>query len=581
MNSAKILFASAMTLLAAIAGAYLAGYLVLWMLKLDPAHLAWHTYRDYVRALDLPQMGPYVRRVRAAGWIGFGLPALAWCGSLVLALRPRERAMHGDARFAHAGDLARQGLFGHEGTGIVVGRKGGRILRLGGQRFAILAAPTRSGKGVGVVVPNLLDYLESVVVLDIKQENFDLTSGWRAAQGHEVYLFNPFAEDRRSHRWNPLTYVSADPAFRISDLMAIGAMLYPDGDAEQKFWVSQSRNAFLAFALYLFECRDDAIATGFPCVAAPTFGAIQPLASGDGGDLKAHLSGLAQQAFLGDSARTAFATLLSQADETFASIIGSFKEPLNAWVNPLLDAVTSGDDFLLTDLRRRRMTIYVGIQPHKLAEARVILNLFFSQLVNCNTRELPQANPGLKHQCLLLMDEFTAIGRIDILAAAIGYLAGYNLRLLPVIQSMAQLDATYGKETARTLVTNHALQIIYAPREQQDANDDSEMLGYTTVRRENLTRGRELSRSESVERRALMLPQELKALGSDKEVILCEGMAHPALCGKIRYYKERRYRSRLLPKVEVPTLAIGVNLPKRQLPSPLDANPDLDLAGGG
>ena len=556
MNSAKLLFASVAALLAATAGLYFAGYLVLLMLKLEPAHLTWHTYRDYALALDLAQTKPYAGRIRAAGWVGFGLPALAWGGLLVLAFRPRERAVHGDARFAHTGELSRQGLFGHEGTGIVVGKSGGRILRLGGQRFAILAAPTRSGKGVGVVVPNLLDYLESVVVLDIKQENFGLTSGWRAAQGHEVYLFNPFAEDRRSHRWNPLTYVSADPAFRISDLMGIAAMLYPDGADEQKFWVSQSRNAFLAFALYLFECRDDAIATGFPSITTPTLGAVYRLSSGDGGDLKAHLSGLAQQSFLSDNARTAFATLLSQAEETFASIIGSFKEPLNAWVNPVLDAATAGDDFLLTDLRRKRMSIYVGIQPHKLAEARVILNLFFSQLVNCNTRELPQANPELKHQCLLLMDEFTAIGRIEILASAVGYLAGYNLRLLPVIQSMAQLDATYGKETARTLITNHALQIVYAPREQQDANDYSEMLGYTTVRRENLTRGRELSRSESVERRALMLPQELKALGSDREVILCEGMAHPALCGKIRYYRERRYRSRLLPPVEIQRLAM-------------------------
>jgi type IV secretion system protein VirD4 len=581
MNSAKLLFASLATLLAAIAGLYLAGYLALLFLKLDPAHLAWHTYRDYVRALDLAQVKPYAGRVRAAGWIGFGLPALAWCSLLVLMLRPRERAVHGDARFAHAGDLARQGLFGHEGSGIVVGKSGGRILRLGGQRFAILAAPTRSGKGVGVVVPNLLDYLESVVVLDIKQENFDLTSGWRASQGHDVYLFNPFAEDRRTHRWNPLTYVSPDPAFRVSDLQAIAAMLYPDGTDDQKFWVSQARNAFLAFALYLFECRDDALATGFPCVTTPTLGAIYRLSSGDGGDLKAHLSSLIQQPFLSDNARTAFATLLSQADDTFASIIGSFKEPLNAWVNPVLDAATSGDDFLLIDVRRKRMSIYVGVQPHKLAEARVILNLFFSQLVNCNTRELPKTDTDLKHQCLLLMDEFTAIGRIEILASAIGYLAGYNLRLLPVIQSMAQLDATYGKETARTLITNHALQIVYAPREQQDANDYSEMLGYTTVRRENLTRGRELSRSESVERRALMLPQELKALASDKEVILCEGMAHPALCGKIRYYKERRYRSRLLPKVDVPTLTIGVNAPKGQLPSPLDTNPHLDPVGGG
>ena len=102
----------------------------------------------------------------------------------------------------------------------------------------------------------------------------------------------------------------------------------------------------------------------------------------------------------------------------------------------------------------RRMTVYVGIQPDKLAESRVIVNLFFSQVVNQNTRVLPRNDRGLKHQCLLLMDEFTSIGRVDIIATAVAYMAGYNLRLLPIIQSMAQLDATYGKDVARTLVTN-------------------------------------------------------------------------------------------------------------------------------
>src|SRR3546814_13584508 len=121
------------------------------------------------------------------------------------------------------------------------------------------------------------------------------------------------------------------------------------------------------------------------------------------------------------------------------------------------------------------MTIYIGIQPNKLDESRLIVNLFFSQVINLNTRELPQANPELKHQCLLLMDEFTSIGRVDIIASAMAYMAGYNVRLLPIIQSMAQLDATYGKDVARSIITNHALQIIYATREQQDPNDYSEI----------------------------------------------------------------------------------------------------------
>lgn len=122
-------------------------------------------------------------------------------------------------------------------------------------------------------------------------------------------------------------------------------------------------------------------------------------------------------------------------------------------------------------------------------------NLSFSQLINVNTKELPQNNPQPKHQYLLLMDEFTSTGKVNIIVGAVSYMAAYNIPLLPIIQSMAQLDAAYDKDVARMLITNHALQIIYAPHEQQDAHDDSDMLGYTTVRKQKVTRGRETIRS--------------------------------------------------------------------------------------
>ncbi|WP_165424054.1 type IV secretory system conjugative DNA transfer family protein [Pseudoxanthomonas winnipegensis] len=556
MSKGKLGFAVALTALAAVAGLYLSGYVTMALLKVH-APLHWNTYIEYVQALGDPRYGPYAGKIRAAGWIGFGGVLIVYILILALLFKQKKPSLHGDARFANAGDLNKHKMLQPSNTGIIVGRFGGKLVRLPGQQFVILAAPTRSGKGVGIVIPNLLDYAESVVVLDIKQENFDLTSGWRKSQGHEVYLFNPFAEDRRTHRWNPLTYVSSDPAFRVSDLMSIAAMLYPDGADEQKFWVSQARNAFMAFALFLFENHDDEIATGFPFSSgAPTLGRIYRLSSGDGTDLKTYLRGLASRKFLSDNARSAFSNLLSQADETFASIMGTLKEPLNAWINPVLDAATSGDDFLLTDLRKKKMSIYVGIQPNKLAESRLIVNLFFSQIINLNTRELPQSNPELKYQCLLLMDEFTAIGKVDIIASAVSYMAGYNIRLLPIIQSMAQLDATYGKDVSRTIITNHALQIIYAPREQQDANDYSEMLGYTTFKRRNITRGREVTRSISEERRALMLPQELKAMGFDQEVFLYEGIAHPVKCEKIKYYKDRYFTSRLMDKIDVERITI-------------------------
>ncbi len=557
MSTQKPVVIAVAVLLTALVGYCLSGYLTLLLLGLDTGLFKWNTYLQYVQAMDQPAVAPYLTKIKAAGVIGFGLPVLALLGALIFLVKPKKKSLHGDARFAEAGDLAKHGLFKKTDNGIVVGSFGGKLVRLSGQQFVILAAPTRSGKGVGVVIPNLLEYGESVVVLDIKQENFDLTSGWRASQGHEVFLFNPFAEDRRTHRWNPLSYVSDDPAFRVSELMSIAAMLYPDGSDDQKFWISQARNAFMAFTLYLFENRDDERQQGFPGgQGAPTLGAVFRLATGDGSDLRKYLKALSEQKFLSGNARAAFANLLSQADETFASIMGTFKEPLNAWINPVLDKATSDNDFLLTDLRRKKMTIYIGIQPNKLAESRLIINLFFSQIINLNTKELPKSNPDLKYQVLLLMDEFTAIGKVDIIASAVSYMAGYNVRLLPIIQSMAQLDATYGRDVSRTIITNHALQILYAPREQQDANDYSEMLGYTTVRKKNVTHAREKTHNFTEERRALMLPQELKAMGNDHEVFLYEGIPHPVKCDKIKYYKDRYFTSRLLPKTDVPMLAL-------------------------
>jgi len=560
MSKTRGYWAAGLFVIALLAGEVLSGYLTLLFLGLGQIPLRFATYYEYVRALGLPQVAPHAWKIKTAGGLGFGLPLILWFVALYFLMKKKQQAMHGDARFAHASDLRKQKMLSPADNGILVGKFKGDLVRLPGQQFVILAAPTRSGKGVGVVIPNLLDYQESIVVLDIKQENFDLTSGWRKSQGQEIYLFNPFAEDRRTHRWNPLSYVSKDPAFRVSDLMSIATMLYPDGSDDQKFWVSQARNAFMAFSLYLCEKWEFDEKNNLPLMlrSKPTLGMIYRLSSGDGTDLRELYTTLSKQPFLSSNAQSAFANMLSQAAETFASILGTFKEPLNAWINPVLDAATSEDDFLLTDVRKKKMTIYIGIQPNKLSESRLIVNLFFSQLINLNTKELPQNNKELKHQCLLLMDEFTSIGKVEIIASAVSYMAGYNIRLLPIIQSMAQLDATYGKDVSRTVITNHALQIVFAPREQQDANDYSDMLGYTTVRRENITKSKkgDVSTSHTEEKRALMLPQELKAMGTDKEVFLYEGIPHPVLCEKIRYYEDKYFTSRLMEKAKVEPLNI-------------------------
>lgn len=562
MKKAKWIFWVGLLGLALLGGLYLSGVLMFWRLDMPVQQVTLTTYGQYWLAYaNHPVHGAVVR---SSGWAGFAVPLMLFLLVALLVVLRRKQNLYGDARFANLGDLRQKQMLAPDETALVVGKMNGKFVYLNGQQFAMVAAPTRSGKGVGIVIPNLLSYQGSVVVLDIKGENFELTSGFRQRYGQEVYLFNPFAEDRRTHRWNPLAYVSDDAAFRVSDLQAIAAMLYPAVQLHKDpFWANQAQNAFLAFALYAFEQREF-VMRQFPDVEAPpmpTIGDLHRLAAGKPGqDIKQRLEELAQWQPLSSTARTAFSTLLSQADVTFASIMGTFKEPLNPWLNPVVDAATSGDDFDLRDVRKKRMSVYVVIQPNKLAESRLIVNLFFSQLINENTRELPKSNPALKHQCLLLLDEFTSIGRVDIIANAVSFMAGYNLRLLPIIQSISQLESTYGKEVARTLLTNHALRIIFAPREQSDANEYSEMLGYTSVRKQSISRSRaresSYTRSESEERRALMLPQEIKALGDDKQILILEGLAHPVMSQKIRYFKEAAFKQRLMPPVGVPLLPV-------------------------
>jgi type IV secretion system protein VirD4 len=447
---------------------------------------------------------------------------------------------------------------------IVVGVWRGRYLRFDGQQFVLLAAPARSGKGVGIVIPNLLSYPDSVVVLDIKRENYALTAGFRRAHGQDVYLFDPFAEDGRTHRYNPLSAIS-DGLFRVGDILAIGYALYPPGGHDD-FWKDQARNLFLGILLLLCEWRDARRAgSGASIPDYPvTMGEVLRQSSGNGMPVKAYLQrALVQHRdLLSGPCVDALNRFLSNDDKVLASILATFHAPLTIWANPIVDAATSANDFDLRDVRRRRMSVYIGITPDHLSESALLVNLVFSQLVNLNTKQLPEADPTLRFQCLLLLDEMTAIGKIHIIARAVAYMAGYNLRLLSIVQSVAQLESVYGRADARTFLTNHAMQILYAPREQKDANDYSEMLGTFTDQSHSVSRsgtifgGRGSSESVSEQRRPLLLPQELKELGREKEIIVLEN-TKPILADRICYWRDPVFASRVSAAPSVPAMNLA------------------------
>jgi type IV secretion system protein VirD4 len=233
---------------------------------------------------------------------------------------------------------------------------------------------------------------------------------------------------------------------------------------------------------------------------------------------------------------------------------------LGLWLNPRIDAATSTNDFDLRLLRQRPMSIYLGVTPDNLDRMAPLLNLFFQQVVDLNTRELPEQNLKLNRKVLLLLDEFPALGNVNVLAKSVAFIAGYGIRLLTVIQSPAQLRAIYGIDAARNFMTNHAVEVVFAPKEQDVANELSERIGYDTVKARSRSGPKGLamratSETISEHRRALMLPQELKLLAKSKAFILGTGLP-PIIADKIVYYEDKAFLTRLLP-APVPELPRG------------------------
>ena len=480
-----------------------------------------------------------------------------------------KKSLHGEARFANKKEIEEMGLL--QNKGLIVGKlPSGELLKWKSSEFLALGAPTRSGKGVAIVIPNLMEWEESCVVLDIKQECFDFSSKYRRdILGQEVYLFNPF--DFRTHRYNPLTYINLmDDTTRDNSLLDFVNLLYPaDGDSTTVFFNQLAQNLFIGLAylykdLALTEKGQEFLETnnlkidwsmagllnlsaGFDLIIENEDGEEDSIAGLDNTfEYLEHLELISKPT---KEKLNSYFSIDSQ--NTKSGVMSSFNAPLMIYRNEPITTATAVSDFDLRDLRKKKMTIFIGITPDKLAIARPILNIFFSQLISLNIKELPQSNPDLKYTCLLLMDEFTSIGNMPILKKGVSFIAGYSLRFIMIFQALSQLEDSppdgYGKEGAKTLTKNMGMFNFYAPREIDDAKSISEMLGYTTFKAVSksynhgkLFENGSSSHSVSEQQRALMLPQELLELPFENQVIRMPGRK-PILCNKAFYYNDKYF----------------------------------------
>jgi type IV secretion system protein VirD4 len=555
-----------------IASQYLAAYLFLAWFRLGPQSASPLTIARYAYYHGARE------DVRRRAWLSSALGLTLALAPAAPLLIPKRRPLYGEARFSNRSEVSRAGLFSP--TGIILGSFKGRILRLRGQQGVAIIARTRKGKGVSIVVPNLLDWKDSVICVDPKLENYTLTAGYRQQMGHVVFLFAPFSETRETARWNPLGYVSDQADLRVNGLQRIADMLYPETPGVDPFWIASARTLFLGIALYVFETPS----------LPKTIGEILRLgmASDDEGFAK-HWKRIVEgrnsgpYPLSGECVRALY-DVIDLAPVTASSIRKTFTSRLDLWLNPILDWATSANDFDLRELRSKAMSIYVGVNPDDLHRLRPVLSLFFQQAIGLQTRQLPEHNPALKYQVMMLLDEFTALGKIPIIAEAVGFLSGYNIRVVLVIQARSQLREVYGNNAADTILRNLAARVAFGADDYADAREISEELGTTTVKARSISRpvalsfdgkGRSRSVNESEQRRPLLLPQEVQELRDHEAIVFYEGL-RPIRCKKIRYYADRRFKSKLLavPRAPAAPPAAPPSAPVAGRPeAPLEASP--------
>ena len=510
--------------------------------------------------LHHPVVGPWLTVAASAAT---AVPVLLLLGRLARSGWPgRHRPLHGETRWATRRELAEAGF--HAGFGgLYVGRdRRGRFLRFGGPEHVACYAPTRSGKGVGLVIPNALLYEASLVCLDVKKETWAATSGIRAAAGQTLVLFDPLAPDGRTARYNPFSYVRRGTLDAFEDIQRIAQMVFPHAGGDQQFWTDAARSAFTGAAGFLAESPELPL----------TFGEVLRLLSSVDG-ARSMIERIEARRQRGKPYTEATVKALEDYLKGSPDLVNSIRKTITArlslWFNPRIDAATSASDFDLRALRTSLHAVYIGVTPDNIARLRPLLALFFQQLIDLTVRTLPQHDPAARHQVLLLLDEFPLLGPMPVLADAFAYVAGYNMRLMLILQSKAQLRDRdlYGPDKAAAILDNCGLEVVFGTKDLKLCEELSARLGYDTVagtsrsgpRFWRVLRRDRLNQTETEQRRALLLPQEIARLKPRDALLLRPGM-YPIRARRLRHFEDPTFTRLLRPPPDVPAIDIPVRL---------------------
>jgi len=480
---------------------------------------------------------------------GAGIAASGGFASIVAAIamsvaRAREATnvvTYGSARWATLAEVRAAGLLGHDG--VVLGLFEPDYLRHDGPEHVLCFAPTRSGKGVGLVVPTLLTWPASAIIHDIKGENFKLTAGWRARFSH-VLLFDP--TNSQSSAYNPLLEVRRGPA-EMRDVQNIADILVdPEGALERRnHWEKTSHSLLVGAILHVLYAEAD-----------KTLAGVANFLSDPKRPIETTLQTMMTTRHLGDSPHAIVAStareLLNKSENERSGVLSTAMSFLGLYRDPVVAQVTRRCDWRIDDLvsAEKPTTLYLVVPPSDISRTKPLVRLLLNQIGRRLTEELDAKSR--RHRLLLMLDEFPALGRLDFFESALAFMAGYGLKSFLIAQSLNQIEKAYGPNNA--ILDNSHVRVSFATNDERTAKRVSDALGTATeLRAMKNYAGHRLSpwlghlmvsRQETA--RALLTPGEVMQLPPHDEIVLVSGLP-PIRAKKARYYEDRRLTARILP----------------------------------
>ncbi len=503
----------------------------------------WYQYKDNI---TLETKDYFLLKLRISTFAPSGTLLLLFFlfRAPILDFRPfkAKEKIHGDARWATEKDKKKAKL--RSKHGILLGRDNSGYLIADGFQHTLLFAPTGSGKGVGFVIPNLLFWRDSVLVHDIKLENYELTSGYRQKKlKQRVFLWNPADPMGVSHCYNPLDFVSRNMGQMVDDVQKIANLLLP----EQEFWQNESRSLIVGVMLYLIA--DDSKIKSFGEV-------VRTLRSDDVVyNLAVVLDTMGKD--IHPVAYMNIAAFLQKADKERSGVISTANSSLELWANPLIDATTARSDFDVRTFKQIPTTVYVGLTPDNIKRLQPLMKIFYQQTAAALSAKMPTKKD--KYGVMYVMDEFPTLGKMEQFQTGIAYFRGYKVRLFLIIQDTEQLKGIYEESGMNSFLSNSTYRVTFAANNVETANLISQLIGNKTVTQESQNKPRffdlnPASRSLHVSetQRALLLPQEVINLPREEQILLIEA-SPPIKSKKIIYYKDKFFTKKLLKQIHIPT----------------------------